>query len=206
MMTSEEFARASYDQFRIQAKGSFLVEFTVHSKLANDAKCRDILYEALSIPLPADSARYITWPSLPFSLQEYETREEATDAAINQIDAWDALINQTFADHEIATWETSIKISARFESNVRELYNAEEWNRTILMNNQDYPNLAPIVPSLLGKFEEYLAKFIEPDCKLAISSGLDYNPALWEHIQVENRIYQLWIFVQNSGLLCVKSD
>ena len=206
MMTSEEFARASYDQFRIQAKGSFLVEFTVRSRWAVEARCRDILYEALSIPLPTDSAQHITWPSLPFSLQEYETREEATDAAINQIAAWNALINQTFADHEIATWKTSIKISARFESNVRKLYNAEEWNRTILMNNQDYPNLAPIVPSLLGKFEEYLARFIEPDCKLAISSGLDYNPALWEHIQVENRIYQLWTFVQNSGLLCVKSD
>lgn len=206
MMTPEEFAQAAYDQFRIQAEGSFLVRFAVHDQEQPDAKYRDILYEALSIPLPADSARYIRWPSLPFSLQEYETREEATDAAINQIDAWNTLINQNFANHGIAAWVTFIKISARFESNVREFYNAEEWNRTILTNNQDYPNIAMIVPSLLNAFDVYLAQFIGPDCELAISSGLDYNRALWEHIQDETRRTQLWTSVQNSGFLCVKSD
>ena len=205
MMTPEEFARASYDQFRIQAKGSFLVKIIVRSGWAVEAKCRDILYEALSIPLPTDSARCITWPSLPFSLQEYETREEATNAAIMQIYAWDALINRAFVNHSLGTWMIFFKISAQFEGNVREWYNAVEWNRTISTGGRDYPSLAPIFPNLLENFEEYLVQFVEPDYELPISSGLNYNIALREHIRVEDRRNQLRTFLQNSGL-CVKQN
>jgi hypothetical protein len=205
MMTSEEFARASYDQFRIQAKGSFLVKCIVRSRWAVEARCRDILYEALSIPLPTDSAQHITWPSLPFSLQEYETREEATNAAIMQIYAWDALINRAFVNHSLGTWTIWFKISAQFEGNVREWYNAQEWNLTISTSSRNYPSLAPIFPNLLENFEEYLVQFVEPDYELPISSGLNYNIALREHIRVEDRRNQLRAFLQNSGL-CVKQN
>lgn len=197
IMNDRQFLVAAYSQFRIQFKGGFAIHYSINSRSASAQMCRDLLYEALSIPLPSDSERYITWPTLNFSAREYETLGDATDAALNQIAEWNEAIQNTFEEHAVADWETTVATSAQYEDFERDIIDNSPFYRLILRSYQVYPADVPAPIDLFNTFSSWLWDSVERSCNVSRIYDLDYDHDLWDEVVTRRRRAQAAIMLQN---------